>query len=138
MDQQQVYISGDTIDAELMKARQQLRQLTGEAERLRVRVEMLEDLRQSASPLSENGNVLKQPSVKPGDLPGPKQAIVDLLAKTPGLLIREVIEHLEGCYQTKSTDPRIPLYSTAHSLRKEGRIRRDNEGRLYLTEAGMP
>lgn len=67
----------------------------------------------------------------------PSDAILSLLAESPGLLTQEIIRRLDGKIETTSSKPERIIYTALFNLKKSGKIVQDKQSKQYhLRESG--
>lgn len=71
------------------------------------------------------------------DLPGPRDAIIDLLGRHPGLTPTQLADRLEHRVTSTAKDKRNVLRTTAATLVKVGKVRKGPGNKLYLEDHPM-
>ena len=121
MATQESYVAVSDIDKRIGEIREVMR-------RLPIELEMLEELRRSATPVRPGGPDGGQMERRLPRRLGPKEAILRLIAQAPGLRPKEIVNRLEGQVQSESENVRRTIASTLYNLRRAGILKRDAEG----------
>lgn len=82
-------------------------------------------------PLPSSGKS-RQKSGLPGDGQKPARAVVELLSKSPGLKMVEIISTLENRVQSVAKNKRHNLRTTLFNMVRTQKITRDKEDRYYV------
>ncbi len=104
-----------------------------EQERLAIERQMLERLRAMAVPLHRSGSNEVTIEKQGLGLLGPKQAILDLVGKHPGLKGEQVVEALKDSIDSLAKDRRRCIYSTIYTLKRDGKLK-ERRKKLYRPE----
>lgn len=128
MGRSESYIPVSDINSRIAEVRDTI-------QRLSIELEALERIRRSAAPRRSGGKDQNKPGRRPARRLGPKDAILALLATSPALRARHIVDRLENQVRSDSENVRRTISSTIYNLRHAGVLEMDEQGRLSLAKS---